>query len=127
MRKPLCTPLLASLLLALAGVGAHAQAVYRIVGPDGKVTFSDRAPDTAAKPAQSTTSGTGATGAALPYELQQVATRFPVTLYTGTDCTPCNNARNLLVERGIPFTERTITTNEDIDALQRLSGGNGLP
>ena len=65
MRKPLCTPLLASLLLALAGVGAHAQAVYRIVGPDGKVTFSDRAPDTAAKPAQSTTSGTGATGA--PY------------------------------------------------------------
>lgn len=127
MRKPLCTPLLASLLLALAGVGAHAQAVYRIVGPDGKVTFSDRAPDTAAKPAQSTTSGTGATGAALPYELQQVATRFPVTLYTGTDCTPCNNARNLLVGRGIPFTERTITTNEDIDALQRLSGGNGLP
>ena len=110
MRKPLCTPLLASLLLALAGVGAHAQAVYRIVGPDGKVTFSDRAPDTAAKPAQSTTSGTGATGAALPYELQQVATRFPVTLYTGTDCTPCNNARNLLVGRGIPFTERTITT-----------------
>ena len=113
MRKPLCTPLLASLLLALAGVGAHAQAVYRIVGPDGKVTFSDRAPDTAAKPAQSTTSGTGATGAALPYELQQVATRFPVTLYTGTDCTPCNNARNLLVGRGIPFTERTTTTNED--------------
>ena len=43
-----------SLMLALLSVGAHAQTVYRIVGPDGKVTFSDRAPDTAAKPAQTT-------------------------------------------------------------------------
>jgi hypothetical protein len=31
------------------------------------------------------------------------------------------------VGRGIPFTERTITTNEDIDALQRLSGSSSLP
>ena len=75
-----------SLMLALLSVGAHAQTVYRIVGPDGKVTFSDRAPDTAAKPAQ-TTAGTpgssSAAGAGLPFELGKVAARFPVTLYTG--------------------------------------------
>jgi len=127
MRKLLYTPLLASLLMGLAGAGAQAQTVYRIVGPDGKVTFSDRAPDNNAKPAQSAAQGPATTGAALPYELQQIATRFPVTLYTGSDCAPCNSARNLLVGRGIPFTERTVTTNEDIDALQRLSGGSGLP
>ena len=25
------------------------------------------------------------------------------TLYTGSDCAPCDGARNLLVNRGIPF------------------------
>ena len=127
MRKPMCSPLLMSLLVMLAGAGVHAQTVYRIVSPDGKVTFSDRAPDSNAKPTQGATQGSAAAGSTLPYELQQITTRFPVTLYTGSDCTPCNGARNLLVGRGIPFTERTITTNEDIDALQRLSGSSSLP
>ena len=113
--------------LALAGTAAHAQQVYRIVGPDGKVTFSDRAPDTQLAP--TTTRGGGAPGAdaALPYELRQVATRYPVTLYTSNDCQPCNSARNLLIGRGVPFSERTITTSEDVEAFKRLSGGTSLP
>ncbi|SEA55175.1 glutaredoxin domain-containing protein [Acidovorax soli] len=128
MGKPLRTSLLASLGMVLAVAGAHAQTVYRIVGPDGKVTFSDRAPDSNAKPAQGAWQGSAAAvGSALPYELQQIAARFPVTLYTGSDCAPCNSARNLLVGRGIPFAERTVNTNEDIEALQRMGGNNGLP
>ena len=44
----------ASLLMALASVVAQAQGVYRIVGPDGKVTFSDRPPaEATAQPARS--------------------------------------------------------------------------
>src|SRR5690606_7633665 len=54
-------------------------------------------------------------------------TRFPVTLYTSNDCAPCTSARNLLIHRGIPFTERTVVSNEDIAALERLSGGSSLP
>ncbi|HNZ91245.1 MAG TPA: glutaredoxin domain-containing protein [Acidovorax sp.] len=127
MHKPLCIPLLASLMWCLAAVGAQAQTVYRSVAPDGRVTFSDRATDLFAKPAQGATQGSVAAGSALPYELQQIATRFPVTLYTGSDCSPCNSARNLLLGRGIPFAERTISTNEDVDALQRLSGSSSLP
>lgn len=130
MYKPLTAPLLASLLMTLACAGAQAQGVYRIVGPDGKVTFSDRPPaDGNAQPAR--TPGAAPTPAsandALPFELRQVASRFPVTLYTGNDCAPCSAARNFLASRGIPFTERTVSTNEDIDALQRLSGGTNLP
>ena len=114
-------------LVALA-TAAQAQQVYRIVGPDGKVTFSDRAPSGGAEAAQA---GSGQRGGnandALPYQLRQVAARFPVTLYTGNDCQPCNSARNLLINRGVPFTERTITSNEDIDALKQLSGVASLP
>ena len=116
----------------LAGAGAVcAQQVYRIVGPDGKVTFSDRAPSNDAPAAAERTATapgeqTGA-GSNLPYRLGQIAARFPVTLYTAADCAPCASARSLLVGRGIPFTERTVTSNEDIDALKRLSGGTSLP
>lgn len=113
---------------ALLATAAQAQPIYRIVGPDGKVTFSDRAPDAktpGATPAAGAASGD--TAAALPYALRQTAARFPVTLYTGKDCAPCTSARNLLVARGIPFTERTVDSNEDLDALKRLSGDTSLP
>jgi len=108
----------------------HAQGVYRIVGPDGKVTFSDRAPsngDTAPARAASAPAEAGNATGALPYGLRQVVSRFPVTLYTSKDCAPCASARNLLLKRGIPFTERTVTSNEDIAALERLSGSSSLP
>ncbi|MHA7600479.1 glutaredoxin family protein [Alicycliphilus sp. T452] len=113
-------------LLALA---AQAQQVYRIVGPDGRVTFSDRPPAASAEtaPVGAGPHGSGGGSDALPYQLRQIAARFPVTLYTGSDCAPCDSARNLLVNRGVPFTERTVGSNEDIDALRRLSGESSLP
>lgn len=117
-------------LLASAGV-AHAQQVYRIVGPDGKVTFSDRSPSNGAQATAegrtATVQESGGAGSSLPYGLGQIAARFPVTLYTASDCTPCASARSLLINRGVPFTERTVNSNEDLEALKRLSGGTGLP
>ncbi len=114
---------------ALLATATQAQQVHRIVGPDGKVTFSDRAPED--KKAQSTVlstaSGGGASNPALPSELRQIASRFPVTLYTGEGCSPCQQARQLLVQRGVPFTERSVNSNEDIEALRRLSGDSTLP
>lgn len=130
MHKPLLAPLLATLLMTLAGASAQAQGVYRIVGPDGKVTFSDRPPADAPAQAARTTGAAPAAAsgnASLPYELRQIATRFPVTIYTGNDCAPCTGLRNALVARGVPFTERTVTTSEDVAALQRLSGSTSLP
>ncbi len=118
--------------LLAAGVFAplHAQQVYRIVGPDGKVTFSDKPPlDTKANAQVATpaaAAGAG-TGAALPFELRNVVSRYPVTLYTGPNCAPCGSGRNFLSGRGIPFSERTVNTNDDVEALQRLSGSASLP
>jgi glutaredoxin len=109
---------------------SHAQQVYRIVGPDGKVTFSDQPPP-AASNAKVNAAAPGAGGASastgLPFELRQVAAKFPVTLYTGEGCGPCDAARNMLTSRGIPFSERTVVTKEDIQALQRLSGDSSVP
>ncbi|MGC3987052.1 MAG: glutaredoxin family protein [Pseudorhodoferax sp.] len=117
----------AAALLLAAGLGA-AQTVYRSVGPDGRITFSDR-PIAGDAHAATTASrgGIPPAPAALPYELRQTADRFPVTLYTGGDCAPCDGARQLLAARGVPFSERTVQSNEDIEALRRLAGDNSLP
>ena len=100
------------------------------MGPDGKVTFSDVPPPPSASARSKGSTGAGgpaSPGSALPYELQQIASRYPVTLYTSDNCGPCASGRNLLNARGIPFTERTINTAEDAAALQRMSGDASLP
>lgn len=48
-------------------------------------------------------------------------------LYTGANCPPCDGGRSLLSSRGIPFSERTITTKEDHDQLRRMAGDTSLP
>ncbi|MFL6693318.1 MAG: glutaredoxin family protein [Ramlibacter sp.] len=123
--------LAAAIALATVACAAGAQSVYRIVGPDGKVTFADKPPATPGAKADAAAftplGGTAGGNANLPFELRQVASRYPVTLYTGTDCAPCGSARAYLASRGVPFTEKTVSTNDDIAALQRLSGSNSLP
>ncbi|AOF84349.1 hypothetical protein BSY239_1556 [Hydrogenophaga sp. RAC07] len=117
------------LVLGLVSVSALAQGVYRIVGPDGRVSYSDQPPPAAnARPVASGSSGAGGGASAqLPFELRQVASRYPVVLYTSPECAPCNSGRNLLNARGIPYSEKTITTFEDAEALKRLSGQSSLP
>ncbi|SDX04077.1 Glutaredoxin [Variovorax sp. YR634] len=119
---------LTGLALVLVATGAMAQQVYRQVDKNGKVTFSDRAPTASTEPASASQSGsTTPANAGLPYELRQVAQRYPVTLYSSDECGPCSTARSLLITRGIPFEERTVKSNEEIEALQRLSSQSSLP
>ncbi|MBP7567289.1 MAG: glutaredoxin family protein [Burkholderiaceae bacterium] len=120
---------LAGLVLALAAATpALSQQIFRSVGPDGRITFSDKPPAATATPGSSA-GGAAATpsGPVLPFAVRQAATRFPVTIYTGNACAPCASGRNLLVARGVPFNERIVGTAEDIEALQRLQGESGLP
>lgn len=130
MKQVITAFLLSSAALLCALGTAQAQAVYRIVGPDGKVTFSDK-PPVDAKQGKIATTGVGAAAASsnssLPFELRQVATKYPVILYTSSACAPCDSGRTLLTSRGVPFNERTIITNEDRAALQRQMGDTSLP
>jgi glutaredoxin len=121
--------LLALAALAVASGGAAAQQVYREVGAGGKVIFSDQPPAANAQPVapQGAASTVDGSATVLPYELRQVAQRYPVTIYTRDECGPCDAGRSLLVTRGIPFDERQIKTVLDQGALQRLSGQDSLP
>ncbi len=130
-RSPLtATTLALSALLALTSGPSLAQ--YKVVDADGRVTYTDRPP--AATPNARITPvrrdglvAADNSGANFPLELRQASARFPVTLYTATDCPPCDSARRLLRTRGIPFIERLINEDDDATALQQLSGGRTVP
>ena len=121
------------LLPALFSFSAHAQQVYRQVGPDGRVTFSDRPAATVSKTTAVTEnasvigSDVNALTRGLPFELRSTVGKFPVTLYTSDDCTPCVSGRQMLGTRGIPYLEKTVKTEDDAKALQQLSGQGSLP
>ncbi len=129
VRHPTLTAL-RLLPLAVLFASAPLYAQYKVVGPDGKVTYTDR------PPAQATgkvtelggRGGVAAENSALPLELRQAASRYPVTLYASVGaCDPCDSARQLLRQRGIPYSEKSVQSPEDADALERLSGGRDAP
>lgn len=106
---------------------ANAQ-MYRWVGADGRVTYSDKPPPASvAKQQQMPISSGDASGGGLNYALAELTKNFPVTLYTSGSCAPCDEGRLLLKNRGIPHTERTIGSNEDIARMKQAGGDGRLP
>jgi glutaredoxin len=125
--KPSLLPALAAMLLA--GAALPALALYKVVQPDGSVTYTDRPP--AAGSGRIITLGRNAAPAepeaVFPLELRQPAQRYPVTLYTSPDCAPCDSGRRLLQQRGIPYSERLVTSDADAAALERTVGARTVP
>lgn len=116
------------LCMLVGAMSAHAQ-VYKWVGPDGKIQYSDTPPPASAKvqPRTVATPSSSSGGVALPYEVAEAMKKNPVTLYSSANCTPCDTARTMLISRGIPFSEKTVRTTEDIDYLREVSGDSQVP
>lgn len=112
--------------LSVLACAAHAQ-LYKWVGPDGKVHYTDTPPPKEAAKVERKSVSSGAQDVNLPYELAQAVRENPVTLYSTDKCDPCNSARSFLQTRGIPYTEKLIVTDEDQTRLKKLNDSTDLP
>lgn len=113
----------------LATSGAQAQ-LYKSIDPGGHVTYSDTPPPTGKivdSKSRTTNTDDDADTSGLTYQLIQAKKNSPVTLYTSTKCIPCDDGRILLNNRGVPFLEKTISTNSDIARLKEIAGESQLP
>lgn len=121
----------AAIAIAFALVATSVLAQYKVIGPDGKITYTDREPSSSegkVVPLGNRAVVVAAAEPDLPFELRQATSKYPVTLYvTTTACDPCTSARQLLKQRGIPFSERLVVNAEDSEALERLSGAREAP
>ena len=115
------------LFLALfLSITAHAE-LYKWVDASGMVNYSDSPPPASVKKVASKNYAAENHGLVLPFELAKAASDNPVTLYVSENCVPCSDGRTFLKENGIPFSEKTIVTNEDIDKLKQVGGNTQLP
>lgn len=105
---------------------AHAGKYYKWVDKNGGVSYHDQPPsesgyrveekdlDVRHEPAQR-----------VP---QSVVDKFPVVLYSTTNCGPCDSARNYLKNRGVPFKEKNVQGNAKLQQeLMTKSGGISVP
>lgn len=117
--------LLMSLLLV---ANVQAGELYRSIDSSGKVHYGD-SPLPGTEDVEELKLGKEpAPDESLPYETQRAMQNFPVTLYTFPDCgSVCQQARDLLSKRGIPFTEKSLVTQEELDTFQKNSGDNQFP
>ncbi len=113
----------------LAALGTAQADTYRWLDQSGKVHYGDVPSEEAAQIEQKKFGVTPEpVDANLPYATRIARQNFPVTLYYASNCgDPCQQARDLLNKRGIPFTEKNLVTKEEVDAFKLKSGGNRVP
>jgi len=114
--------------LTLMPSGAQAGELYRWLDAKGKVHYGDLPPVDAMQVTPIKSPAAAAPGEDLPYETRRAQQNFPVTLYVAGNCAEyCDQARSLLHMRGIPFSEKRLQTQEELDAFKALSGFDGVP
>lgn len=131
-RTPMPQPtllLLAALLPLLLHADARAQ--FKVVDADGRVTYTDRPPTSGSAKVielrRTPVAPDSGALASLPIELRQLMQRYPVVLYATPDCSPCDLGRQLLQQRGIPFSERKVVSDADVQAAERALGWRTMP
>ncbi|MFZ2525230.1 MAG: glutaredoxin family protein [Candidatus Ferrigenium altingense] len=114
--------------LAVMPSGMQAGELYRWVDAQGKVHYGDVPPAGAAQVTPIKSPAAAAPVEDLPYETRRAQQNFPVTLYVAENCTEyCDQARELLIKRGIPFSEKLLRTKEEIDAFKALHDFDSVP
>lgn len=116
-----------ALLLSVAAGAASAQ-MYSWKDAKGVTHFSDQPPPAnAVKAVERSGAGADSGGPALPYALNEAVRKNPVVLYTTGACEACDQGRALLRQRGVPFTEKTVNSNEDQQRLKAAGSDGQLP
>lgn len=107
---------------------AHAGELYRSIDSSGKVHYGDSPLTGADDVEELKLPKAPVSDESLPYETQRAQKNFPVTLYSLPSCaSACTEARDFLNKRGIPFTEKSLVAQEDIDAFRKASGDSQIP
>jgi glutaredoxin len=116
------------LALSLIAYGAQAEEYYRSLDGTGKVHYGDEPLTDAADINKIKPLSTPDPGDNTPYSIRRAQEKFPVTLYVGDGCgNACAMAQDYLNKRGIPYTEKKLTTIEEIEAFKKASGGDQIP
>jgi glutaredoxin len=114
--------------LALAGAPLEAAQVYQWKDAQGRTVYSDQPPPASVRNAQQKSMKGNVIEVGESYASKLAREKAPVTLYASDCGAPCDQARKLLSERGVPFTSKDPQANPEAQAeLQKLTGHLRVP
>lgn len=118
-----------SLVAMLAFSHTASAQMYKWIDANGKIVYSDTPPPPNAKKlgTKALNNAASISNVRLPAELAAAVAKNPVTFYSAANCAVCDEARNMLKQNGIPFGEKVIKSQEDIEKLKQISGEPQVP
>lgn len=122
--------ILTTLLCLAAGLAAAQTATYRWTDPKtGGTIYSDQPPPPGVRQSREIELPTGGGTPAPSYAAKLAAERYPVVLYVAADCgQPCVAGRQLLRDRGVPYSEKQVQgSGAEYEALMKLAGEAAVP
>jgi glutaredoxin len=120
--------ILISVWLAAASSHLAAAQLYQWKDAQGHMVYSDQPPPASIKGAQQKSFKGNFIEIGESYAAKTAREKYPVTLYASACGVPCDQARQLLADRGVPFSSKDPQASPEAQAeLQKLTGRLSVP
>jgi len=114
--------------LAAASMPLAAAQLYQWKDAQGRTVYSDQPPPPDVRNAQQKSFKGSVIEVGESYSTKTAREKYPVTLYASACGAPCDQARQLLAERGIPYSGKDPQASPEAQAeLQKLTGQLRVP
>ena len=114
--------------LAAASPPLVAAQLYQWKDAQGHMVYSDQPPPPSVRNVEQKAFKGSVIEVGESYVARTAREKFPVTLYASACGAPCDQARQLLGERGIPFSNKDPQSSPEAQAeLQKLTGRLSVP
>jgi hypothetical protein len=120
--------ILIAVWLAAASAPLVAAQLYQWKDAQGRMVYSDQPPPPSVKGAQQKSFKGNFIEVGESYAAKTAREKYPVTLYASACGAPCDQARQLLADRGVPFSSKDPQASPEAQAeLQKLTGRLSVP
>ena len=114
--------------LAVASAPLAAAQLYQWKDAQGRTVYSDQPPPPSIRNAQQKSFKGNLIEVGESYAVKTAREKSPVTLYASACGAPCDQARQLLTERGVPFSNKDPQASPESKAeLKKLTGRLSVP
>ncbi len=114
--------------LAAASASLAAAQLYQWKDAQGRTVYSDQPPPPSIRNVQQKPFKGSFIEVGESYAVKTAREKFPITLYASACGVPCDQARQLLTERGVPFSNKDPQASAESQAeLQKLTGRLNVP
>lgn len=116
------------LMAALLAANAGAAQLYQWKDSQGRMVYSDQPPPPSVRNVQQKSFKGSVIEGGESYTARTAREKFPVVLYASACGAPCDQARQLLAERGVPYSGKDPQASPEAQAeLQTLTGRLSVP